>query len=181
MLRRLSEWMYVVVNGWVVLAGLALFIVFMVLLTTGQFEDSGDFPEDVGVPDLSLYYSADTLYEWAEAYGEAGRRDYIYSFDLVWPLVYGFFLATAITWLFRKVFPADSVWRLANLVPLAGVLFDYLENFSVSLVMYRFPQETPIITSLAGIFTALKWPLVAASILLLLIGLFTAILKRLRQ
>ena len=178
MLRRLSDWLYRVTNGWVVLIGLLIFIVFIALLATGQFDGGGEFPEDAGVPDLSLYYSADTLYEWAEAYGEGGRRDYIYSFDLVWPLVYGFFLVTAITWLFSKAFPTGSIWRLANLVPLAGVLFDYIENFSVSLVMYRFPQETPVVASLAGIFTAIKWPLVGGSILLLLVGLIAAILTR---
>jgi hypothetical protein len=177
MLRRLSEWLYRVINGWVVLIGLAIFIVFMALLVTGQFDGGGDFPEDVGVPDLSLYYSADTLYEWAEAYGEDGRRDYIYSFDLVWPLAYGFFLVTAITWLFGKAFPDGSLWRLANLVPLAGVLFDYLENISNSLVMYRFPQETPVVASLAGIFTLLKWPLVGGGIILLIVGLIAAIWK----
>jgi hypothetical protein len=161
----------------VVLIGLLIFIVFIALLATGQFDGGGEFPEDAGVPDLSLYYSADTLYEWAEAYGEGGRRDYIYSFDLVWPLAYGFFLVTGITWLFGKAFPTGSVWRLANLVPLAGVLLDYLENISVSLVMYRFPQETPVVVSLAGLFTAIKWPLVGGSILMLLIGLIAAIWK----
>ena len=54
MLRRLSEWLYRVVNGWVVLIGLLIFIVFIALLATGQFDGGGEFPEDAGVPDLSL-------------------------------------------------------------------------------------------------------------------------------
>lgn len=63
----------------------------------------------------------------AEAYGESGRQAYIrarFTFDLVWPLVYTLFLATAISWVLGRAFALDSCWQRANLAPLLNAIFD---------------------------------------------------------
>lgn len=129
-------------------------------------------------------YSAKELYQMAEAYGAEGRSAYIrarFTFDLVWPLVYTAFLVTAISWVFGKTFRSDSRWQLANLLPLLGALFDYLENVSTSLVMGRYPDQTAVVAALAPIFTSLKWILLAGSFVLLLAGVVTAVWRRLRR
>jgi len=180
MLRRLSSWLYRFIKGWMVLAGLLVFATFSALVLPGQAAGSDPQTGETGVPDLSVYYSAGTLYQWAEEYGEGGRDEYIrarFTFDLVWPLVYGFFLVTAITWLYSKAFPDGSIWRLANVAPLAGLLFDYLENMSTSLVMARFPAQTSLFDWLAGFFTLSKWGFIAASFVLLVTGVVAAIWK----
>jgi hypothetical protein len=88
--------------------------------------------------------------------------------------VYTLFLATAISWVFGKAFAPDSRWRRANLVPLVGALFDYLENLSTSLVMLRFPAQTPVVDLLAPLFTALKWGCLGLSFVLLIGGIAVA-------
>ena len=55
------------------------------------------------------------------------------------------------------------------------MLFDLLENISTSLVMYRFPERTPVVDSLASVFTFLKWVFVAGSFLLLIGGIVIGI------
>ena len=173
-MRRLSNWLYRFINGWMIVAALLIFATFSALVLPGQAARSDPQTGDTGVPDLSVVYSAGTLYRWAEAYGEDGREEYIrarFTFDLAWPLVYGFFLVTAITWLYSKAFPAGSIWRLANTAPLVGMLFDYLENMSTSLVMARFPAQTPLFDWLAGFFTLSKWGFIAASFVLLVTGI----------
>jgi hypothetical protein len=132
---------------------------------------------------LSFYYGADDLYRMAEAYGEQGRAEYIrarFTFDLIWPIVYTSFLTTAISWLYSRGFPPQSPWRYANLVPVSGILLDYLENFSTSLVMYRYPQPLDLVALIAPVFTSLKWIAVGGSFLLLLIGLAVAFLRRIQ-
>ena len=62
-----------------------------------------------------------------------------------------------------------------NLVPLLGMLFDYLENLATSLVMARFPARTLIIDFLAPIFTLLKWGLISTSFVLLVLGLVQSV------
>lgn len=113
----------------------------------------------------------------AEAYGPQGRAEYVRArstFDVVWPLVYGLFLVTALSWTAGKTFAPLSRWRRFNLLPLLGLLFDYLENLSTSLVMLRYPAKTALVDTLAPIFTASKWIFLGASFVLLLVCIAVA-------
>lgn len=176
---RLSSFFYRISTGWVALAALLIFVVFTATVLPDQAAKAEEAAQGEDTPDLSFsYYSASTLYQWAEAYGQAGRQAYVrarFTFDLAWPLVYTFFLITATSWLFNKGLAAGSRWRPLNLIPLAAMLFDLLENSATSLVIARYPAQTPVVDSLAGVFTLLKWGLVLLSMALVLIGLVAAL------
>lgn len=177
MLNRFSDWLRMVSTGWAVLAAVAIFSLFSVLVLPGQSTAAEGVSGDAGSPDTSFYYSADDLYRMAEAYGEEGRRAYVrarFTFDVVWPLVYTVFLVTVISWVFRKAFAPDSRWQRANLLPVLGAVFDLLENVSTSLVMLRYPESTVVLALLAPIFTASKWLLLGVSFLLLAAGIVIA-------
>jgi hypothetical protein len=183
-LRKVSDWLYRVSPGWVVLATLVVFVLFSVLVLPGQAASAQENSGGGGTPDLSLFYSAGDLYRMAEAHGQAGREAFVqarWTFDLAFPLVYGAFLITAISWLFARVSPAGSAWRLANLAPVLAVILDYLENTCTSLVMLRYPAHTPVVDSLAGVLTCLKWLFVVGSIVLLLAGLWRWLSTRNRR
>jgi hypothetical protein len=154
------------------LFALIIFILFTALVLPGQAEKGGQDTGEVGSPDLSFFYSPDQLYAMAESYGVDGRQAYIrarFTFDLVWPLVYTFFLVTTISWLNGKVSPSSRLLQLSNLAPVLGAIFDYLENLSTSLVMVRYPDKTPVVDVLAPLFTMVKWSFVAGSFVLLVI------------
>ena len=173
MLGRISDWLHGRVNGWVALVGLVVFLLFGALVLPGQSAQTETYSGDAGSPDMSLLYSTEDLYRMAETYGEEGRQSYVrarLTFDVAFPLVFTLFLTTAITWLTAKGFAAGSIGRRANLVPLLGGLFDYLENASTALVMARYPLRTPVVDRLAPLFTLLKWLLVGGSILLLVVA-----------
>jgi len=179
MMIRFSRWLQRFSTGRVALIALLVFIGFSVLALPRQSRAQGS---EAGTPDLSLFYSAGDLYRWAEAYGEQGRHEYVrarFTFDVAWPLVYTFFLVTAISWLCAKAFEPASRWRVANLAPVMGMLFDFLENIATSLVMGRYPRPTPVLDSLAGVFTLLKWGFLAASFLLLAAALGVAVWRKL--
>ena len=179
-LIKLSEWCYRVVQLPALAVAAVVFILFMALVLPGM---AGQLGEITGVsvsPDTSFYYSAEDLYQMAETYGEEGRAYYIYSrftFDIVWPAVYLAFLVTSITFIFRNLPPANP-YRLANLLPFLGAIFDLLENSAASLVMYRYPLPTPLIASLAPLFTAFKWVFIFLSFIALAAGLLTLIRRR---
>jgi hypothetical protein len=178
---QFSTWLQRYSTGPVTLVALIIFFAFSALALPSQSRSQGS---EAGTPDLSLIYSAGDLYRWAEAYGEQGRQDYVrarFTFDVVWPLVYTFFLVTAIGWLCARAFEPGSRWQLANLAPVLGMLFDFLENIATSLVIGRYPQPTPVLDSLAGIFTLLKWGFIAASFLLLVVALGIAVWRRLNS
>lgn len=174
MWRRLSSWISSVLDGWVAGSALAIFVLLTILVLPGQASRAEAEAGGAGSPDTSFYYTAADLYRMADAYGADGRKSHIqarFTFDLVWPLVYTLFLCTGISWLNRRAYGAESLWQLANLVPISGALFDYLENLSTSLVMIRYPAETGVVAAVAGPFTLLKWLFVGASMLLLLTGM----------
>jgi hypothetical protein len=173
MWKRISSWLRQVSTGWVTLSALVIFLLFSALVLPRQSATADEVAGGAGSPDMSLYYSADDLYQMAEAYGEQGRQAYIrarFTFDLVWPLVYTLFLATAISWVFSKAFTPGSRWQWANLTPVLGALFDYLENVSTSLVLGRYPNPTAVVDVLAPLFTLLKWGFLAGSFALLFAG-----------
>ncbi len=171
MARRLSAWLIRVSRGWVALAAALLFLVFTPLVLPDQaarFEAvAGPGPS----PDQSFFYTTADLYRMAESFGPAGRAAYVrarWTFDVVWPLVYTTCLATAISWLAGKAFARGSRGQLLNLVPVAGMLLDFGENICASLVIARYPAQTPGVDLLATVFTPLKWIFVAGSFIVLL-------------
>ena len=122
------------------------------------------------------------LYRMAEAYGPQGRAEYVRAraaFDVIWPVVYTAFLATAISWLARRAFAPGTLWQRANLVPVLGMLLDYLEGIAASIVMLRYPARTAVVDVLTPLFTLTKWIFVGGSIVLLLVALVALVLHRL--
>ncbi len=181
---KLSNWLFQISSGWVTLGALVIFVLFAALVLPGQSARGQSQGVDTGSPDLSIYYSAEQLYEMAEAYGEQGRSDYIrvrFTFDLIWPLVYTFFLAITISWVFKRSFTSQNPWQRVNLLPLLGMTCDYLENIATSLVIYRYPAQTLIIDWLAGVFTTMKWLLIGGSFVVLAIGIIIAIRRWIRK
>ncbi len=183
MLKRLSNYFYSVSTGWVTLIGLAVFVLFMIFVLPQQSQKAEAYSGGTS-PDTSYIYSAGDLYQMAEAYGADGRAAYIYArftFDLVFPLAYLFFLTTSISWLLARGLAEMSPWRLLNLFPFAGAIFDYLENISTSLVLGRYPSQTPVVDVLAPVFTLIKWVFVNGSFVVLVIGLLLFLWKRLKK
>ena len=172
MATKISTGFLKISTGRLTLACLVLFLIFSALILPDQAARAEVYSGEIGSPDTSLYYTASDLYRIAEAYGPAGRSAYIrarITFDLIWPLVYLAFLVTAISWLLKHTNLSWERWGRLNLLPVAGTIFDYLENISASIVMGRYPQTTPVIDHLAGVFTLFKWIFIVASFSLLLI------------
>ena len=171
MLTKRSNWLLKISTGPITLACLAIFLIFSVLVQPDQAAQAEIYSAEVGSPDTSLYYTASDLNRMAEAYGSQGRTAYIrarFSFDLIFPLVYTAFLVTAISWLIKRSNLDWRTWGLLNLLPVMGMLFDFLENISTSIVMARYPQSTVVVGHLAGVFTLFKWLFIGASFLVLL-------------
>ncbi|HEY9122319.1 MAG TPA: hypothetical protein VIM80_04905 [Brevefilum sp.] len=174
-MKLLSDWITKISSGWVALACLVIFLLFTGLVLPSQAQQAEAYSGNIGSPDTSFYYSSEALYEFAEAYGPQGRSAYIrarLTFDVVWPLVYLAFLGTSISWIIRKSGSEGEIWKRLNLVPVFGLLFDYLENGAAAVVMARYPDLTPILPQIAGVFTAIKWIFIGGSFALLLIVLF---------
>lgn len=181
MLTRLSTKLRNVSTGWVALMAVVVFMLFTALVLPQQSARADEETGDVGSPDTAFFYASQDLYDFAEAYGEEGRAAYVRArgtFDVVWPLVYAFFLVATISWAAGRAFVPNSQWQLLNLVPVLAMLFDFLENLFTSLVMLRYPQPSPLAAAFAPPVSMIKWALVMGSFVLLLIIMGVAVGKR---
>ena len=173
-MNRLSDWIYQQTTAGIALISLVVFILFTALVLPAQNKQVETYSGGLGSPDTSFYYSAEHLYQFAEQYGPEGRSAYIRArliFDAIFPLVYGVFLTTVLTRTLQVWAPKYSPLRRLNLLPLLGVLLDYLENASAAIVMARYPSRTDLFAHLAGFFTASKWVFIIASFVLLIVGI----------
>jgi hypothetical protein len=178
MLKIISNFIIRLSRGWVVLLALLIFTAFMIFILPAQSALAAETGGGAGSADTSFFYTTADLYHMAETYGAQGRRAYIharFTFDLVWPLVYTFFLITTTSWLFGRALSGNSRWLLLNLVPILGMKLDYLENIGASIVMARYPLKTVVIDSLTPIFSLLKWLFVSASFFICLIAAALAV------
>lgn len=157
------KWHYLIIANIVML-------VFLVVVLPWMSQLSVELIGSELALDTAGMYSRDYLYQVAAAYGERGRFYYTvirYTFDLIWPLVYWFFLSVNLAFLLRR---QPRMWRgfwLVLWLPALALLFDLCENISITLVFWRYPAQTPIIDTLAPWMSQAKWVFVGASFLVL--------------
>ena len=135
-----------------------IFILFIVIVLPEMAKISED---RIGVstsPDTSFSLNLNDYYEMVEAYGNEGRSFYIqvrWTFDVIWPAVYGLFLFSTIGLFSLK---STSKQRLKYLLlPIFAVSFDIFENIFASLTMFLFPEKFYSLVVLLKISSGLKW------------------------
>lgn len=182
MLKIISNKLYQLSNGSITLFALVIFALVVAFVLPAQAQRAEAASGGADSPDTSFFYTSEDLYNMAEAYGSEGRAAYVrarFTFDLIFPLSYLFFLATSISWVMLRAVPnANSPWRLLNLFPVFGALFDYLENISASVVMLNYPQQTLILDWLTPILTLVKWFFVNGSFVILVPAVVVAVVRR---
>ncbi len=173
-MKKLAGFFYQVSSGWVAVIGVIAFLAFSALTLPAQNASVESYSHGMGSPDTSFFYDRNTLLQMAEVYDEEGRSAYVqarWTFDLIFPFVYTFFLLTSSSFLLMKTIKVESAWRMLNLLPLAGMLLDFGENISASVVMAGYPTVHPWALFLAPLFTPLKWIFITFCMILLLISL----------
>jgi len=168
-------------KGYHLLIAFLVFLFFMIFVLPHEAEKSAALGLTQS-PDTSLFYTQEQLYQIAESYGKEGRTFYInqrFTFDLIWPLVYGIFLVIALAYLSQKV--KKPIFKKTYILPVIAVIFDYLENTMTAIVMTRYPKETIILSHLAGFMTAFKWITLSLSFLLMMVLVIFVIHQRIKN
>lgn len=171
----ISSWLYKKSNRLTLVISSVLFMAFMIWVLPAVSATTKEITGSDLSPDTLFFYRPDRLYEIAQIYGEEGRAYYIrtrFTFDIIWPFVYGFFLVTFLSLVFKKLSNHWSKFKSSafNILPLLAVFFDFLENMSAAYVMSIYPQ-TSFLAYVSPCFTMVKWLLIYGSFILLFIGL----------
>lgn len=172
------------VRGWMAAAALMVFVVFTVVVLPAQADAGAFYTSRYPAPDTSWWYTPEDLYAAAEVWGPVGRSAYVrarMTFDVIWPLVYGSFLLLTLSWTWARATATGSRWRRITLLPAVVVLLDFGENVCTATAMARYPARTPVLAELAPVLTAAKWLALAASFVLLMLGVVTALLTAVRR
>ncbi len=167
---------------WLVTA--LVFATFLVAVLPGVARTTVEMTGTSASPDGSYLYTAEDLYRWAAAYGEEGRAYYVrsrFTFDVVWPLVYGLFLQVSLLLASRATVVVARLPSVLVFTPVIAVLFDFLENTSAALVMARYPATTPVAAHAAPVLTFVKWNVLVLAFVLAGLGGLAWLVPRLRR
>lgn len=99
--------------------------------------------EEVKILDTRLHYSVrdvETLFLQLGPEGRATYASVASGLDMVYPLVYGILFVLVLAFLLQQVVKPRSPLLYLSLLPLLGVLFDYLENFNTLSLLRSYPQ-----------------------------------------
>lgn len=124
------------------------------------------------MPETVLGYKMRHLQQMLAAMDEPCRAVYKHNLlvpDGMFPLAYGFFFFFSIVILHYKG-PKPSAKRGAYFIPLACIVADYLENFSLAYLMDHPADYSRRSLFMATFFSGIKWFLFFASVGAVLLG-----------
>ncbi len=161
-------------KGSLVILSIAIFALFLIVILPAQKKKVESYAGEAGSIDMSFFLSPEKVYSIAEAYGEDGRRQYIrarVTFDVVWPLAYTFFMVSLITFCLKRVVGEDSKWMGLNLVAIAPIIFDFIENGMAVTIMSAYPDRMDTAARIMAAATAVKWITMSLAFLILTVAL----------
>lgn len=145
----------------------AVLAVFMATILPAKAADAASYTPAGAAFDTSFFYTPTQAMERVGMYSPEGRAAYVYdrwTFDVAWPLVYGFFLLSGWAYGLSRLKPARGSGKAAGsswlLVPALAVFFDFVENTAVSALMLVYPATPLAAAVVASTGTVIKWALV---------------------
>lgn len=123
--------------------------------------------DGVGLLDLRLSYSALEARQAMQCYGSAGRAVYLdyLKFDVLFMISYGLGGAFFISRLLAKIPNGRGRLACLNLLPLAIVFFDAIEDSLLAYLLATYTDEPSKLGDLAGYTTSAKQCMVALTCL----------------
>ena len=121
-------------------------------------------------PDTGFGLSLSEYYLMRTAYGEYGRKVYVvmrFTFDIVWPVVYTVFLVSTLFYLQQQTQILKSI--KLHYVAFTAVLFDFMENVLAVIFMTTYPNQIDFVVYLLKGSSMIKWGLIVAAFILIII------------
>ena len=119
------------------------------------------------IPDLNIVHTKDGLLEMFDAWGPQGRLYYVrYQYrDFIYPMIYSALMTGTLVRLIRPV--SFNLWVV---IPSFAMIFDFMENYYLRVLVYDYPNLIPHNISMATLFSSLKWTFIAFSLILIFIA-----------
>ena len=134
----------------------------------------------LGPIDLTFGINPERTLRMVADYGPAGRAYYAtteMTFDVVYPLIYSLLFAVVLTMLYRTA--AAPVLHRIQLLPVAALLLDLLENATIVTLLNTYPGQSQPVAMVCEVVKLLKWVVAGLLLTLVLAGLVRRLLPRL--
>lgn len=138
----------------------------------------------LGVLDLKFGFTADEAYNMLTAYGEEGRKYYLFAeavIDIIYPIIYTITNILLLSYVFKRGFAANSFIQQLNIFPILATIGDFAENAGIIAMLNTFPERADGAASLASSAGMFKWVAFGISIALFLIGIIAWIIATLNR
>lgn len=125
--------------------------------------------------DSSKIYSPETIHAILTDWGDKGRIRQIwfhFTWDLVFPVLYFFFIGFLVSWFAKRGFRPGSKMQKMNLLAMVAAV-DLLENISLLVLVIIYPVTSRILGIIKTSLTAIKYYLFGPVILA---GLVTSVI-----
>lgn len=182
-MKKVSTFFYNRANGYLTLGFLAMQFAFSGAILP-YFQKQFDPDLTRGLMDLSFGFTPERGYSILESYGEEGRKVYFFveSFvDIIYPIIYTTAFVLLVSFLFKKNNWNTGKIAILNIVPLAGMVFDMLENFGIIQMLRAFPEKVEFWAKFASNAGLVKWGFAGITILLALGGLIFWLISLVRK
>ncbi len=161
-----------IANRYTFITALALYSLFAIVLMPRAMKSATVTPLD-----LKFSYTPETARQTLQAMGESGRAGYVHfshMLDTPYPLIYTALFMIIIFLLVKNLWPSSSRLRWLGLMPLAAMVFDFLENHSIISMIHNWPDVSDKMAETSSHFSSLKWSFVGlnAAIILCLLALW---------
>jgi hypothetical protein len=126
----------------------------------------------LSILDTRFSYTSSDAYTLFERLGSEGRRLYQImhtSLDVIFPVAYSLFLASAAIWLCKLLGIKKPLKGIVTIAMCLGGLTDLLENLLITVLVHQFPKQLPALVSTSQAFTQIKFILIGLAFLLLLV------------
>ena len=134
--------------------------------------------------DMTPGYSPAKLFTMLDLYAPedfVAHKRFLSRHDLIYPLLYGFSSLIMLAYLQGALAPGDT-HRIKYLwaIPLGAMLFDYLENGSMYLIVNSYDKNSPPTTLaiFSTVMTTFKLLFITVTLVLLLTGAVGLLLKK---
>jgi len=163
--NRISLFFYKNTTLWLV--GLFLILLLLMLISLPLFENILQIEENMISLDVPPTYSSDRVYEILTEWGKDGRLKQFWlhlTWDLLFPMIYFFFLGFLLSWFSKRGFKRDSKMQKLKLVSFVAAV-DLLENIALFLLIIFFPANVYILSWIKTGLTLTKYYIFGPAIL----------------
>lgn len=160
-----------------ILSNWFIFVFFMIVILPAVSYQSSQMGLTPSI-DTNFSFDPNLIYSILVGYGPSGRAFYLFqrwTFDLVWPMVYGFPIFFTLRLWLRNV--NSSLLKLFVYLPLMAMLLDYLENITYSTMILLYPTEWIALAYFGVFISLLKWIALGVSLISVIVVSLAELVK----